>query len=212
MRAYYDHLLLCGLYAVVIPTTGELVNAKLHVSDMLLFERIYSFYESGQKCYMTNADFAKQLGFSERTSVACINRLQRLGLVKVHIEHTFNGRIKDKRYIHIQHERLEQIITERKKAPFDCVLLQPLELYLSEKLNQLEEQPFKSLSNEEQLLLEEQILEVPPFESKQFEEVPPLKKKSHFEEATQERRQCEAPKEVKQECRRRKAPKEKFSM
>lgn len=127
MRTYYDHLLLCGLYAFPSPETGEIINKRLHLNDMILFDRVYSFCECGQKCYMSNAEFAKQIGFSERTSVECINRLKTLGLISVQIIHTYNGRIKDKRYIYVMHDRLNQMIAERKKDPFGCVLLPPLE-------------------------------------------------------------------------------------
>ena len=121
-----------GDYAIVSPETGEVITTKLHVNDILLFERVYSFLMCRQMCYMSNAEFAKQLGFCESTASKCISRLKKIGLVEVFIDKKFNGRIKDNRYIYVQPNRMLQIIAERKKAakkghPYDCLLLQPLE-------------------------------------------------------------------------------------
>lgn len=123
---------MCGHYAITSPETGELITAKLTPTDILLFERVYSFLECGQSCYMSNAEFAKQLGFCESTVSKHINNLKKIGLVAVWIDKQFNGRIKDKRYIYVQPKRMEQIIAERKKAaknghPYDCLLLPNLE-------------------------------------------------------------------------------------
>ena len=121
-----------GDYDIVLPETGEVIATKLHVNDILLFERVYSFLMCRQMCYMSNAEFAKQLGFCESTASKCISRLKKIGLVEVFIDKKFNGRIKDTRYIYVQPSRMLQIIAERKKAakkghPYDCLLLQPLE-------------------------------------------------------------------------------------
>lgn len=121
-----------GGYAVTSPKTGEIINAKLTPTDILLFERIYSFYECGLDCYETNAEFAKQLGFCEATASKHISSLKKIGLVKSYTERKYNGKIKDKRFIYVQPERMGQIIAARKKAakeehPYDCLLLPSLE-------------------------------------------------------------------------------------
>lgn len=123
---------MCGDYAILSPKTGELINASLIPNDILLFERIYSFYECGLECYETNAEFAKQLGFCESTATKRLRSLKKIGLVKTYTEHKHNGRIKDKRYIYVQPERMGQIIAARKNAakkeqPYNCLLLPPLE-------------------------------------------------------------------------------------
>ena len=132
LSVYYDHLLMVGEYAITSPKTGEIINAKLTPADILLFDRIYSFYECRLDCYETNAEFAKQLGFCEATVSKHINNLKKIGLIKTYTERKYNGRIKDKRYIYVQPERMEQIVAARKKAakeenPYDCLLLPDLE-------------------------------------------------------------------------------------